>query len=99
MNENLQEEYDMGFYPLTDLFEKVTESNYLQFVQIANVLYHYLLFSTKSHGYHFVNWRVNFGNLHDFVTDKQKVEKDVKDFMVYYDESAPILYQKLGLEY
>ena len=99
MEKNLQKEYDMGFYPLTDMFEKVTETNYLQFVQIANVLYHYLLFNTKSHGYHLVNWRVNFGNLHDYVTEKQKANKDVKEFIVYYDESAPILYQKLGLEY
>lgn len=99
MKDNFKEDYDMGFYPLTDLFEKVNETNYLQFVQVANILYHYLLFNTKTHGYHIVNWRVNFGNLHDFVIDKQKFEKDVKDFMVYYDESAPILYQKLGLEY
>ena len=99
MKDNFKEDYDMGFYPLTDLFEKVNETNYLQFVQVANILYHYLLFNTKTHGYHIVNWRVNFGNLHDFVTDQQKIEKDVKDFMVYYDESAPILYQKLGLEY
>lgn len=99
MKDNFKEDYDMGFYPLTDLFEKVNETNYLQFVQVANILYHYLLFNTKTHGYHIVNWRVNFGNLHEFVIDKKKIEKDVRDFMVYYDESAPILYQKLGLEY
>ena len=99
MKDNFKEDYDMGFYPLTDLFEKVNETNYLQFVQVANILYHYLLFNTKTHGYHIVNWRVNFGNLHEFVIDKKKIEKDVRDFMVYYNESAPILYQKLGLEY
>ena len=46
-----------------------------------------------------MNLRVNFGNLHDYVIEKQNANKDVKDFIVYYDESAPILYQKLGLEY
>lgn len=99
MKKNKLTDYDKGFYPLTDLFENVNESNFLQFSQAAIVIYHYLLFNKKSSGYHFVNWRVNFGNLHDYVIEKLKTENEVKDFLVYYDESAPLLYQKLGLEY
>jgi len=99
MTKNLNEEYDMNFYPLTDIYENVADSNFLQFVMVANEMYYYLLFNSKSHGFHFVNWRVNYGNLYDFVTEKNKSEAEVKDFIIHYDESAPLLYQRLGLKY
>ena len=99
MTKNLNEEYDMNFYPLTDIYENVADSNFLQFVMIANQMYYYLLFNSKSHGFHFVNWRVNYGNLHDFIAEKNKTENEVKDFIIHYEESAPLLYQRLGLEY
>jgi len=99
MDDNFFEEYDNSIYPLTDMFEKVSDKTYLQFCQIACIQYDFLLNTRFLSGYHLVNWRVNFGNLHEYVTEKQKANKDVKDFIIYYDESAPILYQKLGLEY
>lgn len=99
MKDKNYEDYDKELYPLTDIFEKVTESNFFQFTQIAIVMYHYLLYNKESSGYHFVNWRVNFGNLYDFVTENNKTETVVKDFLEFYEESAPLLYQKLGLKY
>ena len=45
MTKNLNEEYDMNFYPLTDIYENVADSNFLQFVMIANEMYYYLLFN------------------------------------------------------
>jgi hypothetical protein len=99
MKEQNQEEYDDTLYPLTDIFEKVTESNYLQYLKIANIQYDFLVNNKSSNGYHFVNWRVNYGNLHDFVIENSKLGVDIFTFLKYYEESAPILYNKLGLEY
>jgi hypothetical protein len=99
MNNCINEEYDDTLYPLTDKFEKVNEINYLEYAQVANIQYHYLVNNINSNGYHFVNWRVNYGNLHDFVIENSKLGVDISTFLKYYEESAPILYNKLGLEY
>ena len=99
MNKNNIDEYDDILYPLTDLFEKVTESNYLQYSQLANIQYNFLFNNQNSSGYHFVNWRVNFGNLHEFVVKNIKSGKDISDFLKSYEDSAPLLYKMLGLEY
>jgi hypothetical protein len=99
MTENKQEDYDDTLCPLTSMFEKVTESNYLQYSQIANIQYNFLFNNKNSSGYHFVNWRVNFGNLHEFLVGNTKLGKDIVDFLKSYEDSAPILYNKLGLEY
>lgn len=96
---NITDEYDDSLYPLTDLFEKVNELNYLKYSQLANIQYNYLFHNTKSNGYHFVNWRVNYANLHDFIIENSKVGLHISTFLKYYEESAPILYEKLGLEY
>ena len=99
MNKSINEEYDDTLCPLTDMFEKVTQSNYQQYAQIANIQYNFLLNSNNSNGYHFVNWRVNFANLHNFILENSKTEKDISVFLKSYEDSAPILYKKLGLEY
>jgi hypothetical protein len=99
MNKNNIDEYDVTLYPLTDLFEKVTESNYLQYSQLANIQYNFLSNNHNSSGYHFVNWRVNFGNLHAFIVENSKSGKDISVFIKSYEDSAPLLYKKLGLEY
>ena len=99
MKENNNDDYNKEFYPLTEKFNDVDDSNYLSFIQIANEDYYFLLFSKKTHGFHLVNWRVNFGNLHDFIIEKSKVDEIAIEFLVFYNESAPLLYQKLGLEY
>lgn len=93
------DKYDDSLYPLTDMFEGVNEANYLQYSQIANVQYNFLLHNKHVSGYHFVNWRVNFGNLHAFIVENPKSEKDISVFLKSYEDSAPLLYQKLGLEY
>jgi hypothetical protein len=81
------------------MFENTSDKNYLQYSQLANVQYNFLTQQNQSSGYHIVNWRINFGNLHDFIIQNSKSDKDVIVFVNYYEESAPILYQKLGLEY
>ena len=93
------DKYDDSLYPLTDMFEGVNETNYLQYSQIANVQYNFLLHNKHSSGYHFVNWRVNFGNLHAFIVENSKSGKDISVFIKSYEDSAPLLYKKLGLEY
>ena len=85
--------------PLTDMFEIVNESNFLQYSQLANIQYHFLFKNKNSSGFDFVNWRVNFANLHEFIIDKAKTDKDISEFLELYEESAPVLYKKLGLEY
>jgi hypothetical protein len=85
--------------PLTDMFESVSEYNYLQFCQIANIQYIILFKNEKSSGYDFVNWRVNFANLNEFIMDNLKNGEEISEFLKLYDESAPVLYKKLGLEY
>ena len=70
MDDNFFDEYDNSIYPLTDMFEKVSDKTYLQFCQIACIQYDFLLNTRFLSGYHLVNWRVNFGNLHDFVKEK-----------------------------
>ena len=97
MYEHNFQNLDKDFYPITEMFEKVSENNYLQFVQIANILYHNILFSDKSSEGHIVNWVVNFGNLHDFISDNYKTGKDIMIFLDCFEESAPLLFQKLGL--
>lgn len=99
MIENNHDEYDSTIYPLTDMFEKTSDKNYLQYAQLANIQYNFLTQHNQSSGYHIVNWRINFGNLHDFVIKNSKVGVDISTFLKYYEESAPILYKKLGLEY
>ena len=34
-----------------------------------------------------------------YIAEKNKSEAEVKDFIIHYDESAPLLYQRLGLKY
>lgn len=99
MNKETEQEYDDSFYPLTKIFEIVNEDNYVNFSQLANIQYNYLLQNENSSGYHFVNWRVNFVDLHEFVLKNSKGDTEVITFLKYYEESAPLLYKKLGLEY
>lgn len=99
MTENNDKAFDEVFYPLTDKFEGVNESNYLQYAQIANVQYNFLLYNKKTNGYHFVNWRVNFGNLHEFLLGNSKSGPVISKFLKSYEESAPLLYKMLGLKY
>ena len=99
MNINNIDKYDITLYPLTEVFEKVTEFNYLQYSQLANIQYNFLFNNKKSSGYHFVNWRVNFGNLHEYVLEHSKLGRDRSAFLKSYEDSAPLLYKKLGLEY
>ena len=93
------EKYDDSFFPLNEMFEGVNESNYLQYAQIANVQCNFLLYNKNTNGYHFVNWRVNFGNLHEFVLGNSKSGPVISKFLKSYEESAPLLYKMLGLEY
>ena len=99
MTENNHDEFDESFYQLTNMFELVDESNFLQYSQIANVQYKYLLYHNNTNGYHFVNWRVNFGNLQRFLLDNSKSGPVISEFLKSYEESAPLLYKILGLEY
>lgn len=99
MKEEKYHEFENEFYPLTKMFEKVNESNYLQFTKLAIIQYLFHFNNETTSGYDFVNWRVNFSNLHDFVLENAKSGDDVSTFLKYYEESAPILYKKLGLEY
>ncbi len=97
MDDNFFEEYDNSLYPLTDMFENVSDKTYLQFCQIACIQYDFLLNTRFLSGYHLVNWRVNFGNLHDFVKEKNKSDKEVLKFLSTYENSVPTLYKELGL--
>ena len=99
MTENNNKAFDDVFYPLTEMFEGVNETNYLQYAQIANVQYNFLLYNKNTSGYHFVNWRVNFGNLNEFVLGNSKSGPVISKFLKSYEESAPLLYKMLGLEY
>jgi len=84
---------------MTKLFQNVNESNYLEFVKIANIQFNYLNHSILSHGYDFVNWRVNFIELFEYLNEFAKMEMEALDFIKHYESSAAILYGKLGLEY
>ena len=97
MDESFYNEYDDSIYPMTSMFENVTEKTYLQFCQIATIQYNFLNNSQFLSGYHLVNWRVNFGNLHDYVKEHNKIETDVKKFLLIYEASVPALYKELGL--
>jgi hypothetical protein len=99
MTDNKLDEFYNEIYPLTDMFEKVNESNFLQFTQLANIQYMFLFNKESSSGYDFVNWRVNFTNLHVFIFENSKFGADISIFLKYYEDSAPLLYNKLGLEY
>mgnify|MGYP000511504897 CR=1 FL=1 len=93
------DKYDDSLYPLTDMFEGVNETNYLQYSQIANVQYNFLLHNKHSSGYHFVNWRVNFSNLHEYIILNQKSNESIISFLKIYENSVPLLYKMLGLKY
>jgi hypothetical protein len=92
MAENNNKAFDDVFYPLTEMFEGVSESNYLQYAQIANVQCNFLLYNKNTNGYHFVN-------LHEFVLGNSKSGPVISKFLKSYEESAPLLYKMLGLEY
>ena len=81
------------------MFEDVNDENYLEYIKLANIQYNYLFQNENCSGYHFVNWRVNFANLHEFVLTNLKEGAEVSTFLNYYEQSAPLLYKKLGLEY
>ena len=70
MTENNDKSFDDIFYPLTEMFEGVNESNYLQYAQIA-----------------------------EFVLSNSKSGPVISKFLKSYEESAPLLYKMLGLEY
>ena len=99
MKEEKHDEFEDELYPLTKMFENVNESNYLQFTKLAIILYNFLFNNERTSGYDFVNWRVNFANLHEFVVENAKIGDDISIFLKYYEDSAPLLYKKLGLEY
>ena len=99
MTKEIEEGNDDSFYPLTKIFEEVNEENYLNFSEMANIQYNYLLQNENCSGYYFVNWRVNFADLNRYNMENSKVEAEVTTFLKYYEESAPLLYKKLGLEY
>jgi hypothetical protein len=99
MNKQINEEYDHTLYPLTDMFENVSKTNYLQYAQVANIQYNFLNNHKNASGFHFVNWRVNYASLHDYIIENEKSGVEISTFLKYYEESAPLLYAKLGLEY
>ena len=99
MTDKIVEDYDGSVYPLTEMYENINESNYVSYTQIACVQYNYITQHKFFHGFHLVNWRVNFANLNDFILEKSINDNSVSKFLELYEGSAPILYEKLGLEY
>lgn len=99
MTKNTYEKYDDKLYPLSDKFEIVNELNFLQFAQIAIIQYNFILHNKSFTGYHLVNWRVNFANLQEYVKLNQKSSDCIINFLKLYENSAPLLYKMLGLEY
>ncbi len=99
MTDNVTDEYDASVYPLTDMYENINESNYVSYTQIACVQYNYITQHKFFHGFHLVNWRVNFANLNDFILEKSINDNSVSKFLELYENSASTLYEKLGLEY
>jgi hypothetical protein len=95
---------DTGYYTSTlcDIYQNVNESNYRKFIADANSQIDLLLHNNKWHGFFLVDWRVNFGNLYDFVLQlgkSEKLDSGIKKFeKLYNDLSAPELYKRLGLD-
>lgn len=86
-------------YLLTYIYANVTESNCVQFLKIANIQFDFLVQDLHSHGDDFVNWRVNFSYLYEYVVENKKNTPESVVFVKSYECSASILYAKLGLEY
>jgi hypothetical protein len=99
MTDKISEKYDGSVYPLSDMYENINESNYVPYTQIACVQYNYIIQHKYFHGFHLVNWRVNFANLTDFLLEKSINDNSVSKFLELYESSASTLYEKLGLEY
>ena len=97
MKNKIIKEYDGSVYPLTEMYENINESNYIFYSQVACVQYNFIIQHKFFHGFHLVNWRINFANLHDFILGKYINDKSVSKFLELYESSVPILYEKLGL--
>ena len=98
-NINSSEYYNDVLCELTDIYEDVNESNFLEFSKVASSQYKQLFHNRKSGWNDIVNWRVNFINLHEYVIEKNKSETEIIIFHIYYEESVEVLYRKLGIQY
>jgi len=88
---------------LTSNYEVVNEENVLEYCIIANFHFNYLSQNENKHGFYLVDWRVNFSNLISFINKSNLNEftnnLEIKQFIQSYNNSAEILYKRLGLEY
>lgn len=86
---------------LTDEYNLVNEGNWESFCLEAIRQYQLMVAEESLSGYEFVDWRINFANLHTFTTIQAPNKAHlllVKEFHSAYESSTDILYHRLGLD-
>lgn len=85
-----------------DKYEQVTEGNYKVLCLLAIEQYEILFSNENLSGFYIVDWRINFNSLRMFldnVSIKDLISLNENRFIEYYDISAQVLYDRLGIEY
>ena len=88
-----------------DLFDElenleVTNKNIKELAEIAIKQFDYLLQNENLSGYYFVDWRIAFSQLEEYIkTNKTLIKENISiiEFLICYNVSSEILYDRLGV--
>ena len=88
-----------------DLFDElenleVTNMNIVELTEIAIKQFDYLLQNENLSGYYFVDWRIAFSQLEEYIkTNKTLIKENISiiEFLICYNVSSEILYDRLGV--
>ena len=88
-----------------DLFDElenleVTNKNIKKLAEIAVKQFDFLLQNENLSGYYFVDWRIAFSQLEEYIkTNKTLIKENISiiEFLICYNVSSEILYDRLGV--
>ena len=95
--------YSIDFYQssLTNDYDMVKKEYCLKYARIALEHYNIMLQYENISGFFIVDWRINFSNLFDYMEKNNlPIEQNtiITEFInVYKNNSAKLLYQRLGI--
>ena len=88
-----------------DLFDElenleVTNKNIKELAEIAIKQFDFLLQNENLSGYYFVDWRIAFSQLEEYIkTNKTLIKENISiiEFLICYNVSSEILYNRLDI--
>ena len=81
-------------------YDGINIENCEQICMYAIAQFNFIKTNINLSGYYFVDWRVKYVNLEDFILTNKiiNISFTAKEFIDKYDEAAILLYERLGVD-